>query len=138
MDAGVEAVFAVLADAAGYARWVCGTREIHAADPGWPRVGARLWHRFGYWPLRSLGSTAVLACDPPHRLVLWVDVAPLALVRATLTVAERASGSVVCFREDMVAGPLLRFGALTAAVQRARNRVSLARLAALAVRRDWA
>jgi hypothetical protein len=132
VEARPNAVFAVLADPWSYAQWVCGTQEIRAADPDWPRVGARLWHRFGRRPLRSFGTTEVLAWEPPGRLVLCADVAPLALVRATMTVCPIDGRCLVYIREDMIGGPLRWFGPVTALAQRWRNAVSLQRLARLA------
>lgn len=135
VDAGPDEVFAVLADPWGYAQWVCGTQEIRAADPDWPCVGARLWHRFGHRPLHSFGITEVLAWEPPTRLVLRADAAPLALVRATMTVYPVDERSLVYIREDMIGGPLRWFGPVTALVQHWRNVVSLHHLDHLATGR---
>lgn len=135
VDASAAQVFAVLADPSSYARWVCGTREIRWADADWPRVGARLGHRFGFWPLRSRGVSEVVGCEPPVTLVLHADVAPLAQVRATMTLTPDGGRTRVRLREDMTSGAVLRFGPLATAVQRWRNRSSLRRLARLAVDR---
>jgi uncharacterized protein YndB with AHSA1/START domain len=129
VDASPEAVFVVLADPWSYARWVGWTREIRAAEPGWPRPGTRLWHRFGRWPVGGRGVTVVVSCERPHRLVLRADVRPLALVRATLSVQRDGAGTMVQIREDMIGGWARWFGPATTLVQRRRNEVSLRDLA---------
>lgn len=133
VDAPPGRVFAVLGDAFGYAHWVCGTREVRAADPDWPRVGARMRHRFG-WPRAVAGTSEVLACDRPRLLVLRADVSPWAVVLVRMSVRGSTARSVVEIREDMIGGRLRCFGPATALVQRWRNAVSLRNLARLARR----
>jgi hypothetical protein len=122
-----QAVFDVLSDAGSYARWVRWTRDVRAAEASWPRVGSRLWHHFGRWPLRSAGVTEVVACRRPSRLVLRADVSPHALVYVTITVSACAGGDrcLVRIREDMTRGWLRRF-----AVHAESIRSHFARLAA--------
>jgi uncharacterized protein YndB with AHSA1/START domain len=132
IDAPPEALFAILADPWSYARWVSGTQEVRAAEPDWPRPGTRLWHLFGRWPVGGPGVTAVLACEPPHRLVLRADVRPLALVRATLSVQRAGTRSLVRIQEDMIDGWARWFGPASALVQRRRNAASLRSLAGIA------
>jgi uncharacterized protein YndB with AHSA1/START domain len=131
VDAPPETVFAILADPWSYARWVSGTQQVRAAEPDWPQPGTRLWHWFGRKPAGGPGVTAVLACEPPHRLVLRADVRPLALVQATLSVQRTGTGSLVRIDEDMIGGWARWLGPASALVQRRRNAASLRNLAEL-------
>jgi uncharacterized protein YndB with AHSA1/START domain len=130
--AGVEAVWRCLADPYSFARWVAGTAAIRGADPQWPEAGARLYHRFGHWPLRSRDHTTVLDSQPPHRIRLAAAARPFALVEAEVTVVADGSGTRITLCERVVGGFGARFPGVTRAVQRRRNRRSLAQLVRLA------
>ena len=125
-------VWRQLADPRSYAQWVSGTARIRRADDSWPAVGARLYHRFGLWPLRTDDRTEVLASEPPRRLVLAASALPWGSVRAELRLAATPGGTRIELCEEMLAGLGARLPAAAQFVQRLRNRRSLARLVALA------
>jgi len=131
-SADVEAVWRCLADPYSFAEWVAGTATIRRADPDWPAAGARLYHQFGRWPLRSRDHTTVLGSDAPHRIRLTAAARPFALVEADVTVVAEGSGTRITLSERVVGGFGARFPRVTRAVQRRRNRRSLARLVRLA------
>lgn len=127
-SADVEAVWRCLADPYSFSGWVAGTAAIRGADPQWPATGARLYHQFGRWPLRTRDHTTVLASEPPHRIRLSAAARPLALVEADVTVVAEGSGTRIMLCERVVGGFGARFPRITRAVQRRRNRRSLDRL----------
>jgi uncharacterized membrane protein YoaK (UPF0700 family)/uncharacterized protein YndB with AHSA1/START domain len=134
--AGIPDVWGRLADACGYAEWVSGTREVRDADATWPRVGARLYHRFGPWPWRARDHTTVLESEPPRRLVLAASARPWGVVRAELTLSPDGSRTCVELSEQMLGGLGARLRLPGYALQRMRNRHSLDRLVDLAEHRE--
>lgn len=134
--ASIPEVWGRLADARGYVEWVSGTSEIRGADDSWPRAGARLYHRFGVWPLRVRDHTTVLESEPPRRLVLAASARPWGVVRAELTLSRDGSHTCVELCEEMVAGLGARLRLPGYALQRMRNRHSLQRLVELAEHRE--
>ena len=124
-----ERVFAVLSDPESYADWVVGSQSIRDADPNWPAVGTRFYHRVGAGPLTIKDHTEVLEADPPHRLLLRARARPLGTAKVELVLAPRAGGTHVTMTE--VAGdPLskLVLNRLTDPLVHRRNRESLRRL----------
>jgi uncharacterized protein YndB with AHSA1/START domain len=134
--AGIDAVWRCVADPYSYRRWVSGTARIRSADPHWPAVGARLYHRFGRWPLRSRDHTTVLECDPPRRILLAAAARPWALVRAEVTIVAETGGTRITLCERVIGGLGARLPRLTRPVQWARNRRSLRLLVELAEGRE--
>lgn len=94
-----ERVFAVLADPVAYADWVVGSDTIRDADPGWPAVGSRFYHRVGVWPLKVNDHTEVLDARPPNRLVLRARARPLGTARVEMLLEPRAGGTHVTMIE---------------------------------------
>lgn len=131
-SATASAVWDLLADPLSFAAWVSGTRRIRSADVDWPAVGTSLWHQWGPWPLRLRDRTDVLECRPLRRLALRAWVRPLAVVRATIDLAEDAGGTRVVLCERVERGIATALPVVTRAVQRWRNRRSLEALLALA------
>ena len=103
--ASPDEVFAVLANAENYGDWVVGSDAIRDADPTWPKVGARFYHRIGFGPLKVNDHTEVLEVDSPHRLVMHARARPLGTARVTMLLTERAGGTHVTMIE--VAGDRL-------------------------------
>ncbi len=129
-------VWAVLADGWSYAGFVVGSTHVRAVDPHWPAPGARLLPTVGAWPLQREGETRCEESEAPHRLVVTARGWPLGEARVVFTLEPRDGGTLVSLSEDAVAGP----GALVPRPLRgvaigARNRETLARLEALALRR---
>lgn len=136
MDAPPERVFEVLADGWTYSDWVVGTAHVRGVDDGWPQVGSRLHHRAGPWPFSVTDASQVLACEPPHRLVLRVGIWPAGegIVDFTL---ERLDGGRTRVRmgEDFAAGPLRWvWSGINNLVLRPRNKETLSRLSDIATR----
>jgi uncharacterized protein YndB with AHSA1/START domain len=72
MSVGVEAVWSVLADAAGYPRWLLHLTEIRRIDGDWPTPGAAFEYRFQWGPIKLLGRATVLQAHPRgHVRVRW-------------------------------------------------------------------
>lgn len=135
--ASAENVFAVIADGWSYAGWVVGASHIRAVDDAWPRVGARIHHSVGPWPLTLQDTTEVRAVDPPWSIELSARLWPLgtAVVRLELRATGPASCQVL-MSEEAVGGPgRLIPHAAQAVLLTPRNKESLARLADLAVGR---
>jgi len=136
-SAGVDAVWAVLADGFRYAAWVVGASRVRAVDVGWPEVGSRIHHSVGSWPALLDDVTEVLACEPGRFLTLQARGWPVgeARVELELTPAGPGGGCRLYIREDVTHGP----GRLVPQRVRQlaiapRNAESLQRLAYLAER----
>lgn len=124
-----DRVFAVLSDPESYADWVVGSHSVRDADPTWPEVGARFYHRVGAGPLTVSDHTEVLAVDPSYRLVLRARARPLGTAKVEIVLDPRAGGTHVTMTE--VAGdPLSRLALnrLTDLLVHRRNVESLRRL----------
>jgi uncharacterized protein YndB with AHSA1/START domain len=128
-----RAVYEVLSDPRAYAEWVVGSREIRAADRGWPAPGTALDHSVGLPPLVIKDHTAVLSARAPVMLELRARARPFPTARITLHLQPEADGTRVTLIEDpanlllnLLAGPLGH------AAIRLRNRESLRRLKAIA------
>jgi uncharacterized protein YndB with AHSA1/START domain len=136
VDAPPERVFAALSDGWLLPVWVVGATHIRDVDENWPEPGSRAHHQVGPWPVSIADSTAVVDCEPPRRLVLQARAYPVGEARVDITVEPDGTGSRVVMAEAPTHGaarlldnPLQRW------VLAARNRESLARLAALAEHR---
>ncbi|WP_067813327.1 SRPBCC family protein [Nocardia inohanensis] len=128
-----EEVFAVLADGWSYAHWVVGASHMRAVDADWPRVGSKIHHSVGLWPLTVEDSTVVLACDPPHKLELHARLWPFgqAWIGLELT-PTTAHTTEVRMVETVDQGPArLLPGLLETAMLKPRNKESLSRLSDL-------
>jgi uncharacterized protein YndB with AHSA1/START domain len=131
--ASPERVFAVLADADGYADWVVGASDVRSADGHWPAPGARLHHSTGAGPLTIDDSTEVVACEPPTRLELLAHLGPLGSFRVELHLEPVGNGGTrVVMREAPVAGISRAAGPVGDFAGRVRNKLSLGRLKRLA------
>jgi uncharacterized protein YndB with AHSA1/START domain len=128
-----ERVFAVLSDPETYADWVVGSDTIRDADPSWPALGSRFYHRVGVGPFKVNDHTEVLEVDPPRKLVLHARARPLGTAKVTLLVTPHGSGTQVTMREE--AGDplsLLAINPLTDRLVHHRNIESLRRLKRIA------
>ena len=126
-------VFAALANAANYGDWVVGSDIIRDADPEWPKVGSRFYHRVGVGPLKLNDHTEVLEVDPPRRLIMHARARPLGTAEVSMRLAERDGGTFVTMTET--AGNRLSrlvLNRLTDPLIRLRNAESLRRLKRIA------
>jgi uncharacterized protein YndB with AHSA1/START domain len=72
MPVDVDAVWAVLADAKRYPRWVLHVTEIGRIDGDWPTPGAAFEYRFQWGPVKLSGRATVLQANAPgHVRVRW-------------------------------------------------------------------
>lgn len=128
-----ERVFAVLADAESYARWVVGSEAIRSHDDDWPSPGARFHHRIRLGLLKIDDETEVLEAAPPRRLVLHARARPLGTARVELDLAAQAGGTRVTMTETP-GDPITRLthNPLLDCLLAKRNRESLRRLGELA------
>jgi uncharacterized protein YndB with AHSA1/START domain len=132
-----QRVWDVIADGWTYSQWVVGNTRMRAVDPRWPAVSATIHHTIGVWPVVLNDETEVESATPPEEIVLLAKGRPLGGARITLRLTESGQGCHVEMAEVPVGGPLNwvpRRLALAAAYP--RNRECLARLAAIAERRD--
>jgi uncharacterized protein YndB with AHSA1/START domain len=132
-----QQVWNVIADGWTYSQWVVGNSRMRAVDPSWPTRGATIHHTIGIWPVVLNDETEVETSTPPEELVLLAKSRPFGAARITLRLRDTETGCRVEMAEVPVGGPLNwvpRRLALAAAYP--RNRECLARLAALAERRE--
>jgi uncharacterized protein YndB with AHSA1/START domain len=101
-----DRVFAVLADAWTYERWVVGCKQIRDVDDGWPAPGATFHHSVGIGPLTLRDTTTVIESDPPRRIVLRARAWPAGVARVEIALAEDgAGGTDAVMQEVPVSGP---------------------------------
>ncbi|MEU9506236.1 SRPBCC family protein [Micromonospora sp. NPDC048170] len=136
IEALPEQVWAVLADGWTYSDWVVGTVHVRDVDDAWPRVGSRLHHKAGPWPVSLHDCSTVLACEPPHRLVIRAGLWPAGEAVVVFTLEPGGAGATrVRLGEDFAAGPLRRVrNKLNDLVLHQRNKETLSRLADIATR----
>ena len=136
--APVDRVWAVLSDGFTYPAWVVGASHVRAVDEAWPAPGSRLHHSVGAWPVLLHDSTRVESVEEGRALVLLAHGRPIGDARVRFDLAPAHEGAcTVVMTEDAIdsrtqdAGP----GPVRAMLISARNRETLARLAALCERR---
>jgi uncharacterized protein YndB with AHSA1/START domain len=106
IDAPPERVFEVLSDPQCYADWVVGAHSIRGADPFWPALGTRFYHRVGAWPTLVRDHTEVIGVEPPSHLRLHAHARPLGTAIVDLRLAPSGrEGTHVTMTET--AGDLL-------------------------------
>ena len=99
IDATPEQIWAVLADARSYARWVVGAKDIRTVDDTWPEPGSRLHHTVGFGPLQLKDNTKVLECEAPRLLVMEARGRPVGIARIELRLEPQGSGTKVTMIE---------------------------------------
>ena len=130
-----ERVFAVLADARSYERWVVGCKTIRAVDANWPAAGSTFHHSVGVGPLTLRDSTTVQESRAPERLVLRARARPTGVARVELDLSARDGGTDVVMSEVPVEGPTaLAHNRLQDWLIHRRNTETLRRLKQLAER----
>jgi uncharacterized protein YndB with AHSA1/START domain len=133
--AAPDRVFAVLADAWTYERWVVGCKQIRDVDGDWPAPGATFHHSVGMGPLTVRDTTTVIESDAPGRLVLRARARPAGVARVEIDLAEAGGGTEVVMNERPISGPpALLHNPLQDRLIDRRNAESLRRLKQLAER----
>jgi hypothetical protein len=136
VEAPLDAVAAVLADARSYDGVVVGSKRIRWFDARWPEPGTRFHHSVGFGPLHIRDDTTVVQDALPNRLRLLTSMGPLGAAEVDFTLTPTGGGTRVAMREEPVTGPLkAMWSAPLAAAMRARNARSLRRLEKLALDR---
>lgn len=133
IPAGVEDVWAILADPRSYALWVVGSHDVRAVDGVWPQVGSTFHHTQGHGPFKARDTTTVLAVEAPHRLLLKVRIRPFLTGPVDLRLAPDGDGTCVTLTEKArggFAGPVP--DVLLAPAIALRNADALRRLAGMA------
>ena len=130
-----QAVWNVLADPAGYAYWVVGSKRVRDADAAFPEPGTKFHHTIGFGPLTLDDHTEVLDAQPPSLLRLRAKGRPLGTATVTLRMQPKDGGTEVEISEnpDGVYS-FLAFNPAVHLVTKARNAESLMRLEELALR----
>jgi uncharacterized protein YndB with AHSA1/START domain len=132
-----QQVWNVIADGWTYSQWVVGNTRMRAVDPSWPAPGATIHHTIGIWPVVLNDETKVESSIPTEEIVLLAKGRPFGKARITLRLKDTDGGCCVEMAELPVGGPLnLVPRRLALAAAYPRNRECLARLAALAERRE--
>jgi len=132
-----ERIFAVLSDGWAYASWVVGASHIRDVDAGFPAVGTRIHHSVGGWPAMVKDVSEVLEMELNRKLVLKVKVWPLFAGIVKVELEPHGDGTVASMSEEFVDGPgKFLPEPLIAPLLKARNKESLHRLSARAVRDD--
>jgi uncharacterized protein YndB with AHSA1/START domain len=130
-----EAVWAVLADPAGYGYWVVGSKQIRDAEPEWPAPGSKFHHTIGVGPLKISDYTVSLEASAPRLLKLRAKGRPAGTATVTMEMEPRDGGTLVRMSERpdgvfsvMAINPVVHL------VTKLRNAESLMRLEELALR----
>ena len=97
-----EQIWAVLADAESYDRWVVGAKDIRAADDRWPEPGSLLHHTSGFGPMQLKDNTKVLESEPPRRLVMEARGRPLGIARIEMRLEPVGTATKVTMIEQVV------------------------------------
>ncbi|GGR91493.1 polyketide cyclase [Micromonospora fulviviridis] len=136
IDAPPQQIFDVLADGWTYSDWVVGTVHVRDVDDTWPRVGSRLHHKAGPWPLSLQDTSTVLECDAPHKFVVRAGLWPAGEAIVVFRLEPLDGGRTrVTIGEDFAAGPLRWVrNKLNDLVLHQRNKETLRRLSDIATR----
>jgi hypothetical protein len=105
VEASAAEIWAILADGWSYSSWVVGTSKIRAVDATWPRVGARIHHSVGSWPLLIEDYTEVLESVEPTRLVIRARGWPMGEAKVAITIEPRGVRSLLQLHEVPTTGP---------------------------------
>ncbi len=102
IQASPDEVWAVLADAMSYDRWVVGAKDIRTADGSWPAAGSKLHHTSGVGPLQLKDDTKVLESEGPRRIVLEARGRSLGRARIELLLEPEAQATRVTMIEQIL------------------------------------
>jgi uncharacterized protein YndB with AHSA1/START domain len=125
-------VWAVLADARSYRRWVVGAKEIQGVEGSWPRPGSRFHHKVGSGPFTVADNTKSLAVEAPRHLTMEARGRPLGRAIVDITLNPVGHGTEITLVET-VASPMIvkKLEPLLDPLTRRRNDEGLRRLARL-------
>ncbi|OEV04016.1 hypothetical protein AN219_37520 [Streptomyces nanshensis] len=128
-------VWDLLCDGYRYGEWVTGTRQVLAADPHWPAVGARLRVRVGLGALTLDDTCVVRVCEPRRRLELEAKADPFGAARIAMNLVPWGEHTLFVLDWHPLRGPGTRMHGLPVNYLVAvRNGMMLTKLARIAVR----
>ncbi|MFB7188835.1 SRPBCC family protein [Streptomyces sp. NPDC056230] len=128
-------VWGLLSDGHRYGEWVTGTRQVLAADPHWPEVGARLRVRVGAGPLTLDDTCVVRICEPQHRLELEAKADPFGAARIAMNLIPWGGNTLFVLDWHPLRGPGTRMHGLPVDyIVAVRNGLMLTKLARIAMR----
>jgi hypothetical protein len=83
-----------------------GVSRVRDIDPAWPKVGSRLRHSEGPWPIAIDHHAEILASEPGRQLLLKAGGWPLGAARVRIMVSPGSThGTIVRLSEDITDGP---------------------------------
>lgn len=105
-EASADDVWAVLSDGWLYPLWVVGAARIRDVEATWPKVGARLHHSFGLWPMLMHDETEVLEVVPGEFLQLRARGWPMGEAQVELRLEQsEPERTTIRLCEKVVRGP---------------------------------
>jgi uncharacterized protein YndB with AHSA1/START domain len=123
-------VWAVLADAYAYRRWVVGAKEIRGVEGPWPRPGSRSHHTVGAGPFTIDDDTKSLAAEAPRHLAIEARARPLGRATVDITLSPVGEGTDVTLVETVASPAMLKkLEPILDPLTRRRNDEALRRLA---------
>src|SRR3954453_5374927 len=133
VSAPPDAVYDVLADPCGYARWVPGASRTRGADGDWPEPGATFHHTQGAFGIGLPDTTAVVASERPRTIVLEARFRPFAVNKVELRLFPSGRGTKVVMVEYPTGGLMAKLpGPLLDLSMKLRNVEALRRLRRMA------
>ncbi len=133
LDAPLEKVWAVLADAHSFSRWVVGAKDIRSVEGPWPEPGSRFHHTVGVGPFTLRDNTKSLAAEERRRLLIEARARPVGRARVDLTLTPIGAGTEVTVTERFVSPAFMKLAnPVLAPLVNARNAESLRRLGRIA------
>ncbi len=135
-----EVVWDTLADPAGYAEWVVGSKHVRDADAAWPAPGTRFHHTVGFGLIELRDDTRSLAAERPRLLRMRARARPVGAAIVTLTMTPVGAGTRVEMDERPrgLLARLLAGNPIADCLLARRNDRALGRLERLAQRRTAA
>jgi uncharacterized protein YndB with AHSA1/START domain len=130
LNASVESVWTMLADAHSYSLWVVGAKDIRGIEGPWPEPGSKFHHTLGMGPFTLQDNTKSLIAEEGSHLAMEARARPLGKAWVDFTLGPVENGTRVTIDERAVAPALMRWlNPLLAPLIRSRNNETLRRLA---------
>ena len=100
-----DRVWEVLSDGWLFPLWVVGAARIRDVDETWPKVGSRIHHSVGVWPVLLNDDTEVLEQRPSQLIRLRANAWPLATAHVSISLNATGSHTEVVIEEQATSGP---------------------------------
>ena len=92
VNAPVDGIWAVLADARSYSLWVVGAKDIRDVEGPWPEPGSKFHHTLGMGPFTLQDNTKSLIMEEGHYLAIEARARPLGRARVNFTLSRSTAG----------------------------------------------